>query len=141
MTNETFDIMMLSARLEEALLGKRESGREHMNKLPWLTLPEDYSFKVTFPFNGAAARFRVCKTDKPENDISVYLDTQSVLGYFGMPGEKAVAYWEAYPIEGDTQRFAMSEGKELIEAIVKELSTNKRLPLSLRLQNLIQEKP
>ena len=114
--NETVDIMTLSSRLEELLLGKREAFY-HLEELPWLALPEGYSFKVTFPFAGAAARFRVCKTDKPDESISVYLDTKNVLGYFDGP------YWEAYPIGDDVARFSMSDGAGLIEAITNQLST------------------
>lgn len=114
-----YDAMRLSSELEKVLLGDRDN-RNHMEDVPWLTLPEGYSFKVTFPFNGAAARFRVCKTDNPEKDISVYLDTKDVLGCVGQP------YWEACPIGEYTERFLLSEGKELIAAIVKELSTNKQ---------------
>lgn len=117
--NETYDIMRLSNELERALLGPE--GKRVIDDTPWLTLPPGYSFKVTFPFNGAAARFRVCKTEQPQRDISVYLDTQYVLGYFGSPLESAVPYWEAYPIGDEVARFALTETTALIEAIVAEL--------------------
>lgn len=116
--SETYDIMRLSSELETALLG-RDGAR--LVQMPWLTLPSGYSFMVTFPFCGAAARFRVCKTEQPEKSVSVYLDTQHVLGYFGHPGEQPVPYWEAYPIGDDTARFALHETKELIDAIVGQL--------------------
>lgn len=116
---EMLDIMMLSSKLEEALLGKREEGTSLIRDMPWITLPPGYSFKVTFPFCGAAARFRVCKTDDPENDISVYFDTKDVLGYFGAP------YWEAYPIGDDVQRFVLDDTAGLVEAIVTQLNTTK----------------
>jgi hypothetical protein len=110
----TADIVRLSWDLEVLLFGEH-GGRKQMASVPWLTLPPGYSFQVLFPFFGAAARFCVCQSDKPDNAISVYLDAKDVLGYFGGP------YWEAYPIEGGTARFAMAEGKELIESIVAEL--------------------
>ncbi|MCE9567428.1 MAG: hypothetical protein K8U57_35960 [Planctomycetes bacterium] len=113
----SFSIMTLSSELEHLLLGKHDLG--HIESLPWLTLPSGYSFKVTFPFAGAAARFRVCKTDHPDRDVSVYLDTKDVLGHVGSP------YWEAYPIGGDTMRFGLAEGKELIDAIVEELENGR----------------
>lgn len=118
--DETLDIMRLSSKLEMALLG--DGDRRHVLDVPWITLPPGYSFKVTFPFAGAAARFRVCKTDKPDNDVSVYLDTQHVLGYFGMPGEKPAPYWEAYPIGDDTARFPLEDTKGLVDAIIEHLN-------------------
>ncbi len=114
--NETVDIWRLSSDLETALLGKRDGRKSVIEDFPWITLPEGYSFKVTFPFNGAAARFRVCKTSNPKNDVSIYLDTKDVLGYFGSP------YWECYPSEGDVARFAIEDTEGLVAAIVKELS-------------------
>lgn len=106
----------LSARLEEKLFGKSDDAiRFHTEQVPWLTLPAGYSFKATFPFAGAAARFRVCKADQPGRSISVYLDTKDVLGCVGEP------YWEAYPIKGDTERFLLCEGEQLIAAVVAEL--------------------
>lgn len=111
--SKTYNIQQLSFDLERALLG--ENSARTIEDFPWITLPPGYSFKVTFPFCGAAARFRVCKTDKPERDISVYLDTRDVLGYVRQP------YWEAYPIGEDTGRFLLNETEELIAAIVAEL--------------------
>lgn len=110
--------MVLSARLERALFGADDQ-RQACN-VPWLTLPEGYSFKVTFPFLGAAARFCVSKVGTPDRSISVYLDTKHVLGFFGSL-QSPEPYWEAYPIDGSTARFALHESKELIEAIVGEL--------------------
>ncbi|WP_435018443.1 hypothetical protein TA3x_000417 [Tundrisphaera sp. TA3] len=109
----SFDAMRLSRELGSLLLGPE--GMMAVDELPWLTLPPGYSFKVTFPFSGAAARFRVCRTDQPERIISVYLDTRDVLGYVGQP------YWEAYPIAGETARFLLAESEELVAAIVGEL--------------------
>lgn len=107
--------MRLSAELENALFGERYEARNVFDETPWLTLPPGYSFKVTFPFTGAAARFRVCKTDNPSRNISVYLDVKDVLGYFGAP------YWEAYPIGDSIERFALKDGDRLIAAIIQEL--------------------
>lgn len=117
---ETLDIMMLSSNLEKALIGDRYKDDSLIRDMPWITLPPGYSFKVTFPFAGAAARFRVCRTDNPENDISVYFDTKDVLGYFGAP------YWEAYPIGDDVARFAMADTNGLVKAIVKQLKKRKK---------------
>jgi hypothetical protein len=117
--SETFEIMMLSAKLERALLGPDD--QRVIDDFPWLTLPPGYSFKIIFPFRGATARFRVCKTAEPDRSISVYLDAQHVLGFFGPLGSPPVPYWEAYPIDGDTARFGLHETEELIEAIIGEL--------------------
>lgn len=114
------DAMMLATQLEETLLGPESEARDHINELLWLTLPAGYSFKVTFPFCGAAARFLVCKADHPERSVSVYLDTKDVLGCVGQP------YWEAYPIKGDTERWLLGESDELIAAIVAELEGDPR---------------
>ena len=116
-----YTMMRLSSELERLLFSDRLGAKTLHDQFPWLTLPPGFSFKVTFPFTGAAARFRIRKDDKPDRKVSVYLDTQHVLGYFGGL-EEPEPYWEAYPINGDTARFAMHESDELIQAIVHELN-------------------
>jgi hypothetical protein len=114
--DNTVNIMMLSSQLEKALLHERRKDKSLIEEFPWITLPPGYSFKVTFPFAGACARFRVCKENVPDKSVSVYLDTKDVLGYFGSP------YWEAYPIGDDVARFPLDDTKGLVEAIVTQLS-------------------
>lgn len=112
------DAMTQSTQLQRTLLGSDET-LSHVADVPWLTLPPGYAFKVTFPFAGATARFRVCRTARPERDISVYLDTAGVLGGVTQ------SYWEAYPIADDTARFPMADGEALIAAIVAELENGR----------------
>ncbi|OJW21229.1 MAG: hypothetical protein BGO49_24775 [Planctomycetales bacterium 71-10] len=113
--NSLLRVSKASAELEIALFGDYGEARTQIEALPWLTLPPGFSFKVTFPFGGAAARFRVCKTGAPDRSISIYLDVKNVLGYCHGP------YWEAYPIDGDAARFSIEDGEGLIAAIVREL--------------------
>lgn len=119
---DSLNISRLSFELEKALIGNRyEPAKDDIkfDDIPWLSFPKGYSIRVIFPFGGAAARFQVCKTGKPKNSVSVYLDTREMLGYFGAP------YWEAYPIGDDVARFAMSDVDSLIKAIIKQLKRSK----------------
>lgn len=110
---ESFNIMLLSSQLGKTLgLEKRDS----ICDMPWFSLPPGYSFKVTFPFNGAAARFRVRKDSNPDNDVSVYYDTKDVLGFMGAP------YWEACPIGDDVARYLRGEEAQMIKDIIKQLN-------------------
>lgn len=110
----------LSTALEKAL-----DWPEVYRELPWFSLPEGYSFKPLFPFCGACVRFLVSKDTDPDNHVSVYLDTKQQLGFYMSTDEGAelygVPYWEAYPIGDDVKRFPMSEGPQLIAAIVSHL--------------------
>lgn len=108
-------ITRLSFELERALLGERQNQTIRM-LTPWLSLPEGFSFMPIFPFTGAAVRFLVRKDSAPLKEVSVYLDVKNILGCFDGP------YWDAYPMKGSSERFKLSEGKELIEEIVKELN-------------------
>ncbi len=107
------DLFIMSAKLEEALMGKR-GGLDRI-KMPYITFPAWAEVSITFPFVSAAARFNIRRKSKPGQSISVYCDTKEMLGYFGGP------YWEAYPIGEGTARFALDDTDGLIKAIKKEL--------------------
>lgn len=111
----TVDIMMLSSQLE-----KMHETDKFSQIIPYLSFPRGFSFRVSFPFCGAYARFRVRKDSNPEDSVSVYLDAHNVLGCFGSP------YWEAYPIKKDTARFPMEDSEELLKCVVKELKDLER---------------
>lgn len=83
--------------------------RELAESIPLIKLPKKTSIKIIPPFGGAIARFRLIRNDGEE--LSVYLDCHSALGYYG----DFEHYWEAYPIDGDTWRC----GKFEVEALEK----------------------
>lgn len=115
MSEDTLEIMMMSGKLEELLYG--EKGLiESRSMLPWLTLLPDFSIQPLFPSTGAALRFRVRNRQNPKKVVSVYLDTREILGYFG---DKA--YWEAYPINDNNERWAFGDVQSMLTAITKEL--------------------
>lgn len=91
-------------------------GKQSSEVIPWLSIPEGYSIQIIYPFNGAAARFHIRKSDDPTKVISVYLDTKNTMGSWGGP------YWEAYPIQGDTKRFGMQDVEGLMKSIIEELN-------------------
>ena len=94
----------------------RELAIEWRDKIPTLNFPSEWNVQIIPPFGGAIVRFVVKSNDK---EISVYLDGYDILGYRGQP------YWEAYPIEENSnhyQRFLINETKELIECIKKEIN-------------------
>jgi len=106
---EQLDISWLSCNLQKAL------GGDIRTEIPWLSFPRGFSVKPIFPALGAYARILVCMVKNPENGVSIYLDTKDMLGCMGRP------YWEVYAIDGNTQRFFLSESDELVAAVVKEL--------------------
>lgn len=108
------ELWELSRKLKDVL-------GENATKVPYITFPANTEVSVIFPFNGAAARFLVCRRDNPKDYISVYLDTVEHLGFFG-----GKPYWEAHAIDGDTARFGMDEAEHLSKAIGKELLKRKR---------------
>lgn len=109
-------IMRLSAELEKRLFDGEDTATT-MERLPFFNFPAGFEIKPLFPATGAAVRFRVRKQGS-DRDVSVYLDTQNVLGYMSGP------YWEAYSINGDAQRYDFDEHQSMIDDIVAELSLN-----------------
>lgn len=97
---------------------KRFECRKWANEIPYLKFKTDWDVKIIPAFNGAIVRFFV-KTDI--DHISVYLDCYDILGSVGQP------YWEAFPINGETERFLMDDTDGLLAAIEDEVNRNKIL--------------
>lgn len=96
--------------------------RDVMEHLPWLRFPSNWEVKITPPFGGAAARFRVrCGAA----EVSVFLDTQEQLGYAG--GE---CFWETYPHDGDTARCDLEAGDNLLQFIAESIEQQATHPAS-----------
>jgi len=83
---------------------------------PYMDIPDKLQIQMTFPFRGAAVRFRA-RLKGCTHSISVYLDTGNTLGYYGDGG----SYWEAYPINDETYRCDINDVDELMKVIVGEL--------------------
>ena len=94
-----------------------EQWRLFIDTIPALKFPPEVTVKIIPPFGGAIARFILSYKDKT---ISVYLDAFSRLGAMDE------IYWEAYPINGDIDRYIMEDTRGLMQAINTELelSTN-----------------
>jgi len=82
-------------------------------KIPPIKIPANVKLKITPPYGGAMVRFCMEKDNKEY--LSGYLDCFYQLGCYGGP------YWDAYPWEGDTIRFAMDD-VEGLEKILREWS-------------------
>lgn len=82
--------------------------------MPSMKFPADWLVKMVAPFGGAICRFHASLSDA-DIGVSVYFDTTNALGYHDGP------YWEAYPINGNNERFSLGQESELIAAIDKEL--------------------
>ena len=105
-----------------------ENWRERIKEIPRLSFPHNWEIKIIPPFGGAMARFIVIVKDQTDSEksVSVYLDMDSALGYYG---DKP--YWEIYPIcvyegldeklFGDVERFAMDDTDGLIKGIAKAI--------------------
>jgi len=85
--------------------------------IPSLSFKEDWTVKIIPPFGGAVCRFIV---EKGSARVSVYLD------FFNQLGFSQTAYWEAYPIHGDTFRCDVRDSSALIKAIDESLSEQKK---------------
>jgi hypothetical protein len=104
------DDHLLSCKLE-----KKFEYIKWAKEIPWMNFPPHWRIKIIPPFLAAIVRFRVTTDKLKDNDISVYLDCYDKLGCVGQP------YWEAYSINGDTERFLLNETDELLVAIEGEI--------------------
>lgn len=102
-----------SQEIERRRIEHAEGWREILTQIPTLNFPSEWDVRIVPPYAGALVRFQVVSGD---DFISVYLDWYNTLGYQG-----GNPYWEAYSINGDTERFDLHETKELIQAIQDEL--------------------
>lgn len=93
---------------------QKEFDKWTADEMPAMKFPSDWLVRIIAPFGGATARFHVSLEGK-DGGISVYFDTTNALGYYDGP------YWEAYPINGDTERFGLGEETKMLEAINNEL--------------------
>lgn len=91
---------------------KTMESRRWAEEIPFISFNPKWKVQVIPPFAGAVVRFVVSFENK---NVSVYLDCYRALGTCDYP------YWEAYPINGDTERFHMNDVDSLIEVISKEL--------------------
>lgn len=84
------------------------------DNMPAMKFPSDWLVRIIAPFGGATARFHASLEGKGSG-VSVYFDTTKALGCYDGP------YWEAYPINGDIERFGLGEEAKMIAAIDNEL--------------------
>jgi len=114
MTDILTDAWMDRMKVEE-----KEKWREWYFKIPYLRFKPEWEVSIGPPFTGAMARFRL---RYKENEISVYLDCFSRLGFYG--DGYAEPYWKMRPYENDTARFAMSDTEGLLAAIDKQFNSD-----------------
>lgn len=100
---------------------KTMNSREWIKKIPYLKFPAGVIVKPIPPFAGALVRFFVSLENKPEFNVSVYLDGYEHLGFFG-----GHPYWEIFPDEeGSNSRFDLNAADTLIAAIMRSLDAQK----------------
>ena len=113
----------VSRKVERSQLEHREEWGKWGKEAPWLQFPPELEVKITPPFSGAMARFRV-RFVGGEHEVSVYWDCHDALGLMNKP------YWEIYPVKTkdlddedqyDTARFVAGEEPEMMVAIIKSL--------------------
>lgn len=102
---------------ERYMLENEEKWRDWVNKIPFIPVEKDWEICPIPPFAGAMARFRVRHRDNPDFAVSVYLDVDGSLGVEDNP------YWEIYPYEDDTARFAIDNVDRLAKFIAESLNT------------------
>lgn len=95
---------------------------EWSKKIPSLKFKPHWGVTIIPPFMGALIRFWV---KNRKRNVSVYLDVDSNLGYFGGP------YWEVYNpnfkegLDGDgIKRFAFNQSAKMMKHIEKVLDGN-----------------
>ena len=88
-----------------------------LEKIPYISFPENWKVKIIPPYLGMVCRFQV----KDENGewASVFLDGYDM---FGTISDEKEPYWEVYPIEEDIERFPMNDTDGLIESIKNEFN-------------------
>ena len=112
----------VQAKMDRSVVERHEEWDKWGAEAPWLQFPPELEVKVTPPFNGAMARFRV-RFIGGEGEVSVYWDCHDALGYMNKP------YWEIYPVKykggdgdyHDTARFLMGEEPQMMVSIIKSL--------------------
>lgn len=109
-TSKTLIMLELSLIIEKVF-----SWHHWIEKIPYISFPDNWEVQITPPFGGAIVRFRV-KEKGYKHWISIYLDCYDVIGFYNGP------YWEIYPHMGDTYRVSMENTDELIEKIKEALS-------------------
>lgn len=95
-----------------------------MQEIPFIKFKENWQVKIIPNFCGSVIRFLV-RTDRmqAEESISVYLDCYDMLGFCEAP------YWEAYPIKGETARFAMNDTESLLTCIGEAIGEMEHLAI------------
>lgn len=86
-----------------------------VGEIPAITFPTGWSIKIIPPFAGATVRFTVWKDD--EQVVSVYLDMEGNLGFYGTRDGGPEPYWEIYPYGDGVYRVAMADTNELVKRI------------------------
>lgn len=98
--------------------------RDRIKLMPWINFPRNWSIRILPPFSGACVRFQV-RNNEMCPWVSVYLDMDQNLGYYGVSGKEP--YWEVYPVDEDVVRCAKDDIESLMVVIKKSLKQqNKR---------------
>jgi len=103
------------ADLKRYEIERQEEWSDACKKMPKLRFPAYWDVTILPPFGGAMARFMVdlpCGQHK-----SIFADFHHTLGYFGMPGDQPIPYWEVYPYRGDVGRCEIGDVQKLFEMI------------------------
>ena len=111
--------MEIKTWTDRLIIEEKEKWREWAFKIPFLKFKPEWEVRPIPPFGGAIARFRI---RYKENVISVYLDVDSRLGFFGE--EFGEPYWEMHPYENDTARFALNDTDGLLAAIDRQFNSD-----------------
>ncbi len=92
-------------------------------QIPFLAFPSWIEVSPIPPFAGAMARLRLRDAKFPQETMSIYFDAYERLGCFDGP------YWEIYSVNGDIERFELTDAKEIVAAAVKEFKRRRRAAL------------
>jgi hypothetical protein len=103
----------------KAKYGRDNKYHEWAETIPQITFPPNFPVKIIPPFGGAAVRFHAVDGAAW---ASVYLDMDNSLGCFPGP------YWEVYPVDGDTARFAMDDWRGMMDCVVATMAAQKAAP-------------
>ena len=107
--------------IERYKMEEQEKWTEWCKSIPSFNFPKNWNVQIIPPFLCAMVRFVITLPENPNIRVSVYLDVNESLGFFG-----GKPYWEIYPDAcDDNMRFDLNDTAAMMKAIASSLRKQK----------------